>query len=152
MIGKEIKYRIKKARMSSARIKCTASMAHSCTSSQSCMELTRGPSCFMTWSARVHPFARSTVRKSKQKICFCWDPWGKEGKFLSNQERKAEESITFSSFQRWALGSRREILYLPEQVLFSFSPHIMPKNYLITRVYIKNFNSSYIGFQFYNFC
>lgn len=67
MIGKEIKYRFKKARMPSARIKCTANMAHSCTSIQSCMKLTRGPSCFMTWRASVHPFARSAVRKKTNR-------------------------------------------------------------------------------------
>lgn len=63
MIGKEMKYRIKKARMPSVRIKCAANMAHSCTSIQTYIEWMRGPSCYMPWRASVHPFARSTFRK-----------------------------------------------------------------------------------------
>lgn len=53
--------------MPSVSIKCTANMAHSCASIQSCTEHTRGPSYQMTWRASRLLLPDAQPEKTKRK-------------------------------------------------------------------------------------
>lgn len=116
--------------MPTVRIKCIANMAHSCTSIQSCMELMRGPSCCMTWRASAHPFARSTVRKSKQNA---FTKIFKGRKENSSPTKKGEEGrVSASHLIKEQLGEAQEKLSIClKKCYFFLGPLRMPKNYWV---------------------
>lgn len=135
MIGKEMKYRIKKARMPSVRInvlpiwhtavpltKLTQSwwevQAATCLGEPVCMPLPEAP------LENKFPLRSSRERR---KI------------LLQPRDERREDYQLFICW-RSSPGSRGEMVYLSEGVLFSFCPHIMPKDWWVIKISIKNSN------------
>lgn len=72
------KIKNQESRMHSVRIKCSANMAGSCTSIQSCVELMRRPSCSMTWRANMFLLPEVRLEKERRKYVATKIPEGQK--------------------------------------------------------------------------